>query len=82
MKAIARLDWGRWLADCPSPTCTNAMVLEPGQLEFRCWFRIGSGPQQYGGCGTVAPIEWPADKATIDAEMAGKAESEQNWRPE
>ncbi|HEX2551625.1 MAG TPA: hypothetical protein VHK64_08530 [Nocardioidaceae bacterium] len=82
MKAIARLDWGRWLADCPSPTCTNAMVLQPGQEEFRCRFLAGPRLDQYGGCGTVASIEWPDDKATVDADMAGRAESEQNWRPE
>ena len=81
MKAIARLDWGRWVADCPSPYCTNAMMLEPGQQEFRCRFLIDPQRQAYGGCGASAPIEWPADAAGVQAGQAGKPEAEQNWRP-
>lgn len=80
--AVARFDWGRWVADCPSPTCMNAMQLEPGQEQFECRFLIDPQRQAYGGCGTVAEIEWPDDVAGIERETEGKPESEQNWRPE
>lgn len=82
MKAIARLDWGRWLADCPGATCMNAMQLELGQPEFNCRFLVDAQRQLYGGCGTRAPIEWPADRASIEAEVAGRPQGTQNWRPE
>lgn len=81
MKAIARLDWGRWVADCPAPHCTNAMMLDLGQKEFACRFLIDPQRQAYGGCGTTAPIEWPSDAAGIQGKRSGKPESEQNWRP-
>lgn len=82
MKAIARLDWGRWLADCPAPNCTNAMPLEIGQQQFNCRYLIDPQRQAYGGCGTTAPVEWPPDPGTIQADLAAEPEGKQNWRPD
>lgn len=82
MKAVARLDWGRWVADCPAPNCKNAMQLERDQAEFRCRFLADEKRQLYGGCGTVAPIEWPEDVAGIGRAVIGEPEGAQNWRPE
>jgi hypothetical protein len=81
MLAVARLDWGRWLADCPAPGCTNAMGLERGQDEFLCRFLIDAQRQAYGGCGAAAGIVWPGDVDAIECELVGEAESAQNWRP-
>jgi hypothetical protein len=80
--AVARLDWGRWVADCPNPQCTNAMGLEIGQATFRCEFPAGppTAPR-IDGCRTVVPLDWPADPQAIEDEVAGLPESEQNWRP-
>lgn len=82
MKAVARLDWGRWIADCPNPSCTNAIQLEQGQAEFQCRFLADEKRQLYGGCGTVAPVEWPEDVAGISRTGAGGPDSARNWRPE
>lgn len=51
--ARARVNHGRWIADCPRPHCTNAMELKPQQATFHC----GGA----GGCQMVAPVEWPDD---------------------
>lgn len=79
MHAVARVDWGRWVADCPNPDCTNAMELASGQRQWACRFTAGGRIQ---GCGTIAPIDWPKDVAEIEAGIAGKPESAQQWRPE
>ena len=34
--AIARVDAGRWIADCPNPLCNSAMLLIKGQRGFLC----------------------------------------------
>jgi hypothetical protein len=81
VKAVARLDWGRWLADCPAPHCTNAMQLKPGQEQFACRFLVDPQRQLYGGCGTTAPIEWPANVAAIEADLTSRPEPAQNWKP-
>jgi hypothetical protein len=79
--AVARLDWGRWVADCPSPTCSNAMQLDRGQAEFHCRFLIDPQRQAYGGCGTVAAIDWPDDADAIQRGLQDQPEGAQNWRP-
>lgn len=78
MHAIARVDWGRWVADCPNPDCTNAMILSEGQQTWGCRF-VADGRIQ--GCGTTAPIAWPADVAAVEAGVAGRPESAQQWQP-
>lgn len=44
-----RANWGRWIADCPSPFCLSALQVFPGQELFRCL-----------DCDTEAEIAWPA----------------------
>jgi hypothetical protein len=80
MQAVARLDWGRWVADCPNPMCSSAMHLERGQRDFHCRFKLDDRGN-YGGCGTLAPIAWPGDPAGIEAGVADLPESRQQWRP-
>lgn len=74
MRAVARYDWGRWVADCPNPRCTNADALEVGQTQFHC-----TGVE--GSCGTWASIDWPDDPVTIERDLAHLPESQQHWRP-
>jgi len=78
--AIARYDWGRWVADCPNPACTNALLVQPGQTEWLC--RSVNNQGRVDGCLTAASLVWPDDPAAIAAGLAGMPESEQNWRPE
>lgn len=72
--ARARVNHGRWIADCPRRYCANAVKLTPGQPTFHC-----SGG---GGCQMVAPVEWPADAATIwDVLLERPVPSTRNWYP-
>ncbi|MFC7276217.1 hypothetical protein ACFQS1_19670 [Paractinoplanes rhizophilus] len=80
--AVARYDWGRWVADCPSPDCTNAMLLDPGQQRWQCRFPLDDHGHAFGGCGTVVPIDWPASPRAIELDLAGMPESQRQWRPE
>ncbi len=72
--ARARVNHGRWIADCPRPYCPNAMRLDPGQGSFHC---AGEG-----GCQLLATVEWPADPDAIWAALAVRpVPSTRNWYP-
>lgn len=74
MTAVAYLNWGRWVANCP--TCPNALALDPGQAVFSC----GTG---VGACGTVADVEWPSESTIedVDAAYGGQPPQDQSWQP-
>lgn len=81
MRAIAVYDWGRWVADCPNPACTNALAVEPGQTGWLCRY-VSPATGQVIGCNTQAPLDWPPDPHAIAAALADKPESARCWRPE
>ena len=76
MGAVAYMSWGRWVADCPNPGCTNAMGLDRGQTEFRC-----GTANSVGTCGTVAPIGWPTNADAVEQALAGRPPASQSWKP-
>jgi len=83
MNAIAYMNWGRWVADCPSAECTNALLVTPGQTQWECLYT--TGPALYPrteGCGTTEVLVWPEDVEGIQASLAGLPDSQQNWQPE
>jgi len=54
----AEANWGRWIARCPRPYCTNALALMgPEETIFVCVAE--------DGCGQVAEIIWPPDPDAI-----------------
>jgi hypothetical protein len=72
--ARARVNHGRWIADCPRRYCANAVRLQPRQGSFHC-----SGE---GGCQLVVPIEWPLDAEEIWAVLGERpVPSTRNWYP-
>lgn len=72
--AYAEANWGRWIARCPRPWCTNALALDVGQQGFIC---IG-----LGGCGTAVDVIWPPDPQAIEAILAMRpVPRTQNWVP-
>lgn len=74
-RARARVNHGRWIADCPRRYCANAVRLTPGQATFHC---AGDG-----GCQMVATLEWPADADGIwDALQLRPVPSTRNWYPD
>ena len=73
-RARARVNHGRWIADCPRPYCANAMRLTPGQAAFHC------GGE--GGCQLVAEVEWPAEADGIWAALVERpVPGTRNWYP-
>jgi hypothetical protein len=72
--AYVEANWGRWVARCPRPLCTNALAVEPGQLLFVC--------TGLGGCGIDAPVVWPADPQAIEMILEMRPVSRtRNWVP-
>jgi hypothetical protein len=71
--AYAEANWGRWIARCPRPWCSNAMALEVGQQGFICG--------GWGGCGYAADVIWPPDPQAIEAILAMRpVPRTQNWQ--
>ena len=88
--APARVNWGRWIADCPS--CGSALAVEPGQplLGATVWEADGehltAARFQEGcwDCGTVTDLAWP-DSGVIDGVerlLAMRPDPKtRNWEP-
>lgn len=82
MHAVAYIDWGRWVANCPAPPCSNALKIQQGQEQWECRYQISDDPPTYGGCGTRAPIDWPADPAAVMAPLLTLSEADRHWHPD
>ena len=63
----ARLNEGRWIADCPR--CRGAEFVTEGVL-FLC-----------GSCGSRGEVEWPKDTDKIEAALNVRPRVNQNWLP-
>ena len=75
-EAIAYVNQGRWMADCPRPYCGNALELELRQPSFYCVARGG------GCCGLSCPIVWPGDAEQLFAELGRRPVAQtRNWAP-
>lgn len=75
-QAVAYVNHGRWVADCPSPHCKNAMVLLPG-APFLCAVCLNADiGYQY------RLIAWPEGRGAIEMLLAERNIPEtQNWYP-
>lgn len=67
---LARVNHGRWLADCPAPACAGAELV-----------RL-TGPFACGTCGVVADVAWPDDVAGITTALEVRPDpATRNWWP-
>jgi hypothetical protein len=65
----ARVNWGRWIADCASAHCRSALQLSPYQQWFQCW-----------DCGEVAEIRWPPNPVGIEQLLLDRPDPfTRNW---
>ncbi|MFI8254074.1 hypothetical protein [Streptomyces filamentosus] len=62
----ARINFGRWVADC---TCMSAQVVTPADPRMWC-VECGTGWWQ---------LRFPADVAAVEEQLAGLPVDEQNW---
>lgn len=70
MITLARVNWGRWIADCPQ--CDDAREVTPGQPSMMC------------AAGHAADIGWPNPAAVVaigDALARRPDPRNQNWYP-
>lgn len=97
----ARLNHGRWIADCPN--CNSADFAVPGE-DFACLVEaLGRAREEFRAVGRDTfsntreellaraveirallphyPVEFPKNKAAIDAAVAGRPVENQNWEP-
>ncbi len=93
--AYARVCWGRWVADCPRPGCSQAehfgadpMSGHIGGLSgqaFRCGTEgvtCGCGRAVPSGCGLVCRVVWPENIAGIERLlMLRPVPQNRNWSP-
>lgn len=69
--ARARVNHGRWIADCPRQGCANAEALEPKQMDYAC-----------SNCMLVAKVEWPRNPDGISEALGRRPiPQNQNWYP-
>lgn len=69
--AMAYVNMGRVIADCPRRDCTNAEALEPRQQTFYCSY-----------CKQIAEVRWPADLDEIAMALEQRpVPSTRNWAP-
>lgn len=74
--AVAYVNHGRWVADCPTPGCGGAMLVLRGG-EFLCGTCFNA---EIGG--EYRPIEWPADPEAIEALLVVRPlPVHMNWAP-
>ena len=64
------INWGRFVADCPKPGCSGALMVQPGETGMQCTY-----------CGTLALLVWPVDGPQLMAALADRAEKHRNWYP-
>lgn len=82
---LARVNHGRWIADChlrittgpwAGQRCHNAQYVHPDDPRFFC---VTCHNAEVGG--RWRPVTWPPDPAAIEATLEGLPIPEQNWQP-
>lgn len=80
MEAIARVNWGRWLADCPRPFCANAEHFGAN----RAGHVGGLTPRGFtcSECGLQCPVQWPPNVDDITFILGLRpVPATRNWQP-
>ena len=73
MEAVVYFNWGRWLAECPDPSCSNAEEYGRG---------LKDGSMVCSNCKRMAPARWPDDRATIQKVLEMRpVPGTRNWFP-
>lgn len=71
MRTRARVNWGRWIADCADRWCSSAEKLRPGQTAIVCT-----------NCKQISKVEWPSNPGSIDAALRLRPVPDtRNWFP-
>lgn len=76
VKAQARVDWGRWIVDCPF--CAGAVLLDWGCPLTYC---LSCHNEKAGHKWVEVELPTDAERAAVEAALEELPESEQHWRP-
>lgn len=69
-KVVAYVNHGRWVAECLTPYCGGARVVNPDHQPFWCV-----------ECGESYLVEWPPDLREITSILEQRPEGNQNFHP-
>lgn len=75
--ALAYVNAGRWVAECPFPGCRSAQVVAESDRRWLC-------PEcANGGTNRWARVTWPSDshRARVERELAPRPPLNTNWTP-
>lgn len=76
-KAIARVDHGRWLADCPMRDCCSAQHVSKEDP----WFFCANCTNAEVGCKSI-PVVWPKEHEEIEQMLLRRPfVPTRNWQP-
>jgi hypothetical protein len=78
-EAVAYVNHGRWVADCPSPACTGAELVDPDEPRFYC---LSCYNAAFGGL--WLPVRFPPERerqAIERALLARPRARNRNWYP-
>jgi hypothetical protein len=89
MKAYPYVNDGRWIVDCPSPTCASASLAAKGRKTMKCVCRDDTVCDHKAPCGKRWDLQWPDpdEVARIEAVLAlrprrdAKGRTPRNWHP-
>lgn len=77
-KLRARLNYGRWIADCD--LCNGAEIVEPGK-PFICFSCEPAAVRNPRLANNPRDVIFPKNKADIEQVMANRPEQYRNWFP-
>lgn len=85
LRALAYVSWGRWVADCPRPGCTNAEHFgrdkNTGHVGGLTGVTFVCGTAG-NGCGLRCRADWPQNVADIERLlMMRPVVATRNWHP-
>jgi len=76
VRARAELNHGRWIVSCPY--CPGAMPASEADHRTLCLDCLHEGTS---ASGRWIPVDWPRDRAAIEAAVAGRPAENRNWSP-
>ena len=78
-EAVAYVNHGRWVADCPSPACTGAELVDPQDPRFYC---LSCYNAAFGGKWLRVRFPPERERQAIERALLARArERNRNWYP-
>ena len=79
MRTQAFLNWGRWIAACPSTACVG--FVDVAGLAIVCTCQEAVVCDHGDVCGTFAWVDWPSDREAVDRICSMRPKANRHWYP-